>query len=256
MRAVILFLAVLAAPALHAAEPLVLQIDEPGVFLFDPDSQTLVRVNVIKPTGTPPPPPVTTLQADVAQWTRAVGDAKTSQDLAIGYAVLLVRSYPDTAQGLEQVKADLGSVTRQLLEGKQAWQAWRDNLSARLLAMVQEGKLQSVQDYKRALEQIRAGLMDGAGAKAEEAIDFAAVIAVVQSVLQALGDGEITAQELLSIVSKVMDIFGIGQQPALAPNQNALRRIEDTQERRAEEVIWRRESRWKYGFPALNRIAG
>lgn len=210
--AIVAILILIAHAAIFAQAPaeedaVYLQIDQPGVFRFDPETKTLKRLRVIRPDTTADPDPdpePTSLTAKVKRWADEVNDPQTRRLLGISYGIFVDEQFENP----EIVKQRMAEVLNRVIEqrGVQAeWQPFVIRLGAEIDTRIARGQLQTVEDYQAMAKQIADGLLAGQAA----AIDLTEALELVRMVLPIIrGEQELTIDVIVEVALRVLKMFG------------------------------------------------
>ena len=169
----------------------VVKVDVHGNIQLVPITQVFtVGEGVDPPTKPGPVDPTPTpheLSKKVAKWTKDVNDPRSAQGLSIVYSLTLSRLEKDKvkpSEVLTEVKAGTDSLLSKLGVASK-WDGWRGALAAELKALAEDGKLANKADYVKLLQDVLAGLNDGAlGDDRAAALNWGNILQLIIAVIQ------------------------------------------------------------------------
>lgn len=182
-----------------------------NTFEFVPIRVTVVNPGPTPPGPVPPNPAPDTLAGKTEKWAREINAPMTCRNLAIAFATVVVRAEQGAFQTKEEIDAARSAAGAAVLnteELKTKWKPWSDHLRDEFIAMSQEGKLQTVEQYTAALTQVRDGLIAASSnVESLDEITVEKILEVVKAVIEAIGDKELTIVEIFDIVTLVLQLF-------------------------------------------------
>ncbi len=165
---------------------------------------------IVTDGGDPPSPPPSGLRSRATTLAQSLNDPDTARNIAVAYTVVLLRAaagdYSTVEEfGKAQQDARKGVLGDQALISK--WSPFEDLQITEVRAALNEGRLDSVDEYATLLTDIRDGLLVAAGNSASE-FNIMGVLPLVLSILESIGNDGLSWRTILEIVISVMEVLG------------------------------------------------